>query len=159
MAVERPVVTPEQLDRVVLWVNHPLSELKNTYAHHYITWGSKQTFASKKSRSVPVPERPRCTGRPLWYDLTGRRPGIGFWPMAQKYRHIIPWNPKEVPCNHNLFDIHSLELQDYEQGALMGILNSTLVGLLKHFYGRYAGSEGNCQWLQSNSAMSALFTK
>jgi hypothetical protein len=142
MAVDRPVVTPEQLDRVVLWVNQQLSELKGTYAHHYITWGSKQTFASKKSRSVPVPERPGCAGRPLWYDLTGRKPGIGFWPMTQKYRHIIPWNPNDLCCNHRLFDIHPLELKDYEQGALMGILNSTLVGLVKHFYGRYAGSEG-----------------
>jgi hypothetical protein len=62
--------------------------------------------------------------------------------MAQKYRHIIPWNPSELPCNHNLFDIHPLDLNDHEQGALMGILNSTVVGLVKHFYGRYAGSEG-----------------
>jgi hypothetical protein len=62
--------------------------------------------------------------------------------MAQKYRHIIPWNPQRLPCNHNLFDIHPLELSEDEQTALMAILNSTLVGLFKHFYGRYAGSEG-----------------
>jgi hypothetical protein len=142
MQVDRPVVSREQLNRVVLWVNQDLKELKGTHAWHYITWGSKQTFASRKSRAIPIPQRPGCQGREKWYDLTGRLPGIGFWPMAQKYRHIIPWNPDRLPCNHNLFDIHPLTLNELEQKALMGVLNSTIVGLFKHFYGRYAGSEG-----------------
>jgi hypothetical protein len=126
----------------VLWVNKPLNDLRHTYAHSFISWGSKQTFASKKSKTVPVPERPTCASRELWYDLTGLAPGIGFWPMTQKYRHIIAWNPDRLPCNHRLFDIHSNLATDHESAALMAILNSTLVGLLKHFYGRYAGSEG-----------------
>ncbi|MBI1955938.1 MAG: SAM-dependent DNA methyltransferase [Acidobacteria bacterium] len=142
MQVDRPVVSPDQLDRVVLWVNQDLRELKGTYVHHYITWGSKQTFASRKSKAVPVPQRSTCAGRPRWYDVTGLEPGIGFWPMAQKYRHIIPWNKDRLPCNHNLFDIHPGNMNTAEQNALMAILNSTLVGLLKHFYGRYAGAEG-----------------
>ena len=142
MEVHRPVVTPEELDHVVLWVSQDLKDLKGKYVHHYITWGSKQTFASKKSRAVPVPKRSTVAGREPWYDVTGLEPGIGFWPMAQKYRHIIPWNPHQLPCNHNLFDVHPLDLSEPEQKALMAVLNSTLVGLFKHFYGRYAGSEG-----------------
>jgi hypothetical protein len=142
MQVDRPVVSPSQLDRVVLWINKPLKELAGTYAHHYLVWGSKQTFESKKSKSVPIPKRATCAGRSPWYDLTGLQSGIGFWPMAQKYRHIVPWNPYHLPCNHNLFDIHAPELTADEQKAFMAILNSTLVGLFKHFYGRYAGSEG-----------------
>lgn len=142
MQVDRPVVLPEQLDRVVLWVNQKLNEIKGTYAHHYIIWGSKQTFASKKSKPVPVPMRSTCQGRDPWYDVTGLKSGVGFWPMAQKYRHIVPWNPSNVPCNHNLFDIHADTLSAHQQTALMAVLNSTLVGLFKHFYGRYAGSEG-----------------
>jgi hypothetical protein len=142
MEVDRPVVTPEQLDRVVLSVRQDLKELKGTYAHRYITWGSKQTFPSTKSKPVPVPLRPTCATRERWYDVTGLEPGVGFWPMAQKYRHIVPWNPHRLPCNHNLFDIHGLDLKGREQEALLAILNSTLVGLFKHFYGRYAGSEG-----------------
>jgi hypothetical protein len=62
--------------------------------------------------------------------------------MAQKYRHIIPWNPERLPCNHNLFDIHPQGLSEDEELAFMAILNSTLIGFFKHFYGRYAGSEG-----------------
>ena len=142
MQVDRPVVTSAQLNRVVLWVSEELKDIKGTHAHRFIIWGSKQTFQSKKSKSVPVPERATCASRPRWYDLTGLKPGIGFWPKAQKFRHIIPWNSQQLVCNCNLYDIHPLELTENESQALMAVLNSTLVGLLKHFYGRYAGSEG-----------------
>lgn len=143
MQVDRPQVGPERLDRVVLWVSEPLKGLKGTLAHRYITWGSKQTFSSQKSKPVPVPLRPTCAGRPLWYDLTGLEAGIGFWPMAQQYRHIIPVNPFGLPCNHNLFDIHSVMPDPLATRALMPILNSSLVALIKTFYGRYAVTEGN----------------
>src|SRR4051812_32300105 len=105
MQVDRPVVTADQLDRVVLWVNQDLAEIKGSYAWHYINWGTKTTFASRsnKSKSVPLPERETCKGRNPWYDLTGLQPGIGFWPKAQKYRHIVPANPKSLNCNCNLY--------------------------------------------------------
>jgi hypothetical protein len=142
MKVDRPVVRPEELDRVVLWVNQPLEEIKGTYAHDYIKWGSKQTFASKKSRPVPVPQRSTCIGRELWYDVTGLEPGAAFWPMTHKYRHIIPGNPSRIPCNHRLFDIHPFALDDLREKAFVAILNCTLVAAFKPFYGRYAGAEG-----------------
>jgi hypothetical protein len=64
--------------------------------------------------------------------------------MAQQYRHIIAANPDELICNHNLFDLAAREvLKNRESGALVALLNSTLVGLFKTFYGRYAGTEGN----------------
>lgn len=143
MQVDRPTVTPEQLDRVVLWVDQKLEEIKGTYAHHFIKWGSKQTFPSKKSKTVPVPEREGCAGRPVWYDLTGREPGIGFWPKSQQYRHIIPANPHVLNTNCNLYNIHPLMTDSLALRALMPILNSTLVAFVKPFYGRYAGTEGN----------------
>lgn len=143
MKVDRPVVRPEELDRVVLWVDKPLHEIKGTYAHDYIRWGSRQTFASKKSRAVPVPERPTCAGRDPWYNLTGLVPGIGFWPKSQQYRHIVAANDFSVSCNCNLYDIHLATRSEVLQKALIPILNSTIVGFFKHFYGRYAGTEGN----------------
>ncbi|MGH9752464.1 MAG: HsdM family class I SAM-dependent methyltransferase, partial [Blastocatellia bacterium] len=143
MQVDRPVVLPGQLNRVVLWVSQELKEIKGTFAHKFITWGSKQTFQSKKSKSVPVPERATCASRPRWYDVTGLQPGIGFWPMAQQYRHIIPANPHSLSCNHNLFDLHPMLGSPLATRALMPILNSTLIALIKCFFGRYAGTEGN----------------
>jgi len=63
--------------------------------------------------------------------------------MAQQYRHIIAANPQGLICNHNLFDLASAELTKKETKALIAVLNSTLLGLFKTFYGRYAGTEGN----------------
>jgi hypothetical protein len=75
--------------------------------------------------------------------VTGKQAGIGFWPMAQQYRHIIPANPKKLACNHNLFDVHSLELSEASEAAFIPVLNCTLLALFKPSYGRYAGTEGN----------------
>lgn len=138
MTVSRPRIAAKETDRVVLWTNKELDEMKGTLAHSYIVWGSRQTFKS----TVRVPKLSTCESRQRWYDVTGLEPGIGFWPMAQKYRHIIPYNQDKIPCNHNLFDIHSLGLDKNEESAFMAILNSTLLAFFKHFYGRYAGAEG-----------------
>jgi hypothetical protein len=142
MDVQRPIIREKDVARVVLWVNEPLSQLSNTYAGKYIRWGAKQTFASKKSKSVPVPERSTCANRPIWYDLTGEDVGVSFWPKAHKYRHIVPANPDGMVCNCNLYTVVPDLKHQNEHIALAAILNSTIVALFKCFYGRYAGSEG-----------------
>jgi hypothetical protein len=63
--------------------------------------------------------------------------------MAQQYRHIIAANPERLICNHNMFDVAPMNLSTTETTALVAVLNSTLVGLFKTFYGRFAGTEGN----------------
>ncbi|HUJ72946.1 MAG TPA: hypothetical protein VLZ30_11935, partial [Verrucomicrobiae bacterium] len=142
MDVDRPVIRAKDVDRVVLWVHRPLSELAHTYAGKYIRWGAKQTFESKKSKAVTVPERSTCAARPVWYDLTSEINGIAFWPMTQKYRHIVAANPEGLLCNHRLFYVAPRNLSKRAAAAIPAILNSTIVALIKHFYGRYAGSEG-----------------
>ncbi len=142
MEVDRPVIRARDVDRVVLWVEKPLSELAHTYVGKYIRWGAKQTFASKKSKTVPVPQRSTCAARPLWYNLTSRTNGVAFWPMTQQYRHIVAANPGQLVCNHRLFYVTPRNLTGTEAGILPAILNSTFVAFVKHFYGRYAGTEG-----------------
>jgi hypothetical protein len=142
MQVDRPVIRASDSDRVVLWVNEPLNALAHSYVAKYIRWGSKQTFASSKSKAVPVPQRETCASRPIWYDLTTATNGVAFWPMTQKYRHIVAANPDGIVCNHRLFYIAPRNLSNAEAKILPAILNSTLVALVKHFYGRYAGTEG-----------------
>lgn len=142
MEVDRPVIRAKDIDRVVLWVNQPLSNLAHTYVGKYIRWGTKQTFASKKSKAVPVPQRSTCAARPTWYDLTNSTNGVAFWPMTQKYRHIVAANPDRLICNHRLFYVAPKDMSHTEKEILPAILNSTLVALIKHFYGRYAGTEG-----------------
>lgn len=144
MKVDRPVVRAKDLDRVVLLVKAPLSAIKGTHAHRYVKYGEQATYASRKSKAVPVPQRSTCAQREDWYDLTNLvDPGFAFWPKAQQYRHIIPGNPHAIICNCNLYDLAAPKLTKREQQALVAVLNSTIVGLFKTFYGRYAGTEGN----------------
>ena len=144
MEVDRPVVRASDLDRVVLLVDEPMDKLKkkSPWVWRYLRYGSEATFESSKSRPVPLPKRSTCAARTPWYNLTGiARPGIAFWPMAQKYRHIVPVNPERLICNHNLFDVSAPDLSPLEQEALCAIMNSTIIGLFKGFYGRFAGTE------------------
>jgi hypothetical protein len=144
MKVDRPVVRARDLDRVVLLVDKPMKDLRGTWVHRYLKYGETATFPSKKSKAVPVPQRSTCAARDPWYDLTKLvKPGFAFWPMAQQYRHIIAGNPEQLTCNHNLFDLSSDLLSKRETAALCALLNSSLIGLFKTFYGRWAGTEGN----------------
>jgi hypothetical protein len=144
MAVDRPTIRAKDLDRVILLVPHTLRDLRGAWVHRYVKYGEQATFASKKSKAVPVPKRSTCAARDPWYDLTGLvKPGFAFWPMAQQYRHIIPANPERLICNKRFFDVSSESLSRRERGALIAVLNSTLVGLWKNFYGRYTGTEGS----------------
>lgn len=144
MKVDRPIVRAKDLDRVVLLVGQPMRDLRGTWVHKYLKYGEQATFASKKSKAVPVPQRSTCAARDPWYDLTKLvKPGFVFWPKSQQYRHIIPANPERGICNCNLYDVASDALSTREQNALVAVLNSTLVGLFKTFYGRWAGTEGN----------------
>ncbi|MBM4026314.1 MAG: SAM-dependent DNA methyltransferase [Planctomycetes bacterium] len=146
MKLDRPVVRAHDLDRVVLLVSEPLEKLKTKapWVWRYLHYGMTATFASEKSKGKPVPERSTCAARDPWYDLTKLvKPGFAFWPKAQQYRHIIPANPAQIICNCNLYDVASDCLDAETKKALVAILNSTIVGLFKTFYGRFAGTEGN----------------
>jgi hypothetical protein len=144
MTLDRPLVKPSDTDRVVLLVSGKPDAPKGKLVAKYLRFGESQTFSSGKSKAVPVPKRSTCAARTPWYDLTKLvKPGFALWPMAQQYRHIIAQNPDKLICNHNLFDLSSENLSEYEKLTLIGILNSTLVALFKTFYGRFAGTEGN----------------
>lgn len=146
MKLDRPFVRADDLDRVVLLVSDPIDRLKtkSPWVWRYLRYGMTAPFASEKSKGKPVPKRSTCAARDPWYDLTRLvKPGFAFWPKAQQYRHIIPANPARVICNCNLYDVASDELTPAAQRSLVAIMNSTLVGLFKTFYGRFAGTEGN----------------
>ncbi len=63
MNVRRPVMSAADLDRLILLVAEPMEDLKGTYVQKYLRYGERTTFASKKSKAVPVPQRPTCAGR------------------------------------------------------------------------------------------------
>ena len=142
MEVQRPRVLPSELARLVLFVSEPIRELRNTHVREYLRYGEKTTFASKKSKAVPVPKRATCAGRDPWYDLTYTKRGHLIWPKSQQYRHVVVYNENRLIVNCNLYDVTVAD-ESIEPGLAAAVLNSTLVGLTKAYFGRYAGAEGN----------------
>ena len=64
-----------------------------------------------------------------------------FWTKSQQYRHVVPLNKDRLPANSNLYDVWTLDTTLTE--LLWTVLNSTVVALSKHQFGRAAGVEGN----------------
>jgi len=143
MNVSRPVISALDLDRLVLLVSKPIEKLKGTHVLKYLRYGEHNAFASTKSKAVPVPQRATCAGREPWYDLTYTQCGHIIWPKSQQYRHIIVHNKSRITVNCNLYDVTSVDEKEVPPELMAAILNSTLVGLIKVFFGRYAGTEGN----------------
>lgn len=143
MNLDRPIVHAADLDRVVLLVGEQMDKLKAEapWVYRYLRYGMTATFASTKSKPVPIPKRSTCIVRDPWYDLTGlAMPAFAFWPKGQQYRHMAIANPSGFPCNCRLYEMQAI--QEYDVLAFAAILNSTLVALWRNFYGRYTGTEG-----------------
>ena len=143
MNISRPVLTAAELKRLILFVSEPMEKLKGTYVQKYLRYGEKTSFASKKSKAVPVPQRSTCVGREPWYNLTFTKSGHFIWPKSQQYRHVIVHNKNRLIANCNLYDVTVVDEKNCPPELLAAILNSTLVGLVKIYFGRYAGTEGN----------------
>lgn len=105
MNVKRPVITADELDRLILLVSRPMSDLRGTHVYKHLRYGERATFASKKSKAVPIPERSTCAGRKTWYDLTYTKRGHPIWSKGQQYRHAVVYNSHNLPANCRLYDV------------------------------------------------------
>ena len=92
---------------------------------------------------MPLPKRPTCASRALWYDVTNYPHGSIILPKLVKYRHIAPWNEAKLPVNCALMVV---EAKDVERNkALAAVLNSTLVAFIKPYFSRTVGTEAHTQ--------------
>jgi len=135
MEIDAVEIDEERLARKIFLVAEPPEKLRGTYAAKYITWGVAEGF----DEGSTVQGRIR-TGR-NWYDITTQKRGTLFFPKSQQYRHIIPLNSKHLICNCNLYDVYVHDGVNPTQ--LAAVLNSTIVALNKHQFGRLMGREGN----------------
>jgi len=145
MRIKTAEIRPDELERQILYVSKDRADLKGTYVLKYLKYGETTSFASKKSKAVPVSQRATCASREPWYDLTYTKPGELLWPMFSQYRHIIPRNPTKQVANNNLYDLCLPELNQEQKNNLCAIANSTFIALSKTYFARYTGSEGNLQ--------------
>jgi type I restriction-modification system DNA methylase subunit len=135
MEIDSVEIDPKNLARKILLVSEPKEKLKNTRVLEYIRWGEREGFHQGATVQGRV-----GAGR-FWYDLTTERRGALFWPKSQQYRHVIPLNSRHLICNCNLYNVYVRDSLDTK--LLCAVLNSTIVALSKHQFGRYMGREGN----------------
>jgi methylase of polypeptide subunit release factors len=143
MEVDGPMIDMASLKHLILLVADKPSDLRSTHVGKYLRYGEKTSFASNKSKAVPVPKRSTCAARDAWYDLTYTRRGHLVWPKSQQYRHIVALNSAGLIVNCNLYDVTIIDPALRTPKVVAAVLNSTLVALFKIYFGRYAGTEGN----------------
>lgn len=143
MGIDRPVVRSRNIDRKILIVTASLSALRTKLVRRYLEYGARATYASKKSRAVPVPQRSYISKRNTWYNMGPLvAPSFAFWPKGSQYRHIVIHNPEMLIGNCRLNCLIQRDTTNWDKTAFTALLNSTLVALWSKFYGRYTGTEG-----------------
>lgn len=136
MEAKRPVVTAGDVGRLVVNASVSRASVRRTHLGRYITYAEERGWNTGSTIMSRARVRP-------WYDLGLRsreERAQMFWPKAQQYRHIVPWNEEAIPGNDNLYDVWSK--QGINARLLWAVLNSTFVALAKHQFGRAAGIEG-----------------
>ena len=134
MEVKGFVAREEDCSRLIFLAPSPKKSLQKM-AKAYVAWGEERSVHQRSTCAQ------RVTKEKDWFDLTGHRRGIAFWPKAQQYKHVVPLNSADLQANCNLYDLFPLE--GVQGKALTAVLNSTLVILAKHQFGRPVGVEGN----------------
>jgi len=134
---KRPIVSAKDVSKHVINASVPRGQLRGTHFARYVE------FAEKRGWNTGATIQARARTQP-WYDLRLRLKSERaqmFWPKAQQYRHLVPWNADQLPANANLYDVWARE--PIQARVLWAILNSSIVALLKQHAGRSAGIEGD----------------
>ena len=134
MEVKGFVAHEQDCSRLIFLAASPRKSLQKR-AKAYVAWGEERGVHEGSTCAQ------RVTKEKDWYDLTGHRRGMAFWPKAQQYKHVIPLNSANLQANCNLYDLFPSD--GVSEKALTAVLNSTLVILAKHQFGRPVGVEGN----------------
>jgi len=129
MEIDSVEVNRERLQKQILLVAFLKERLKGTHVAKYVLWGEDEGFDERKT----------CAARVPWYDLSASERGDIFWTKSQRYRHLAAFNSIGVLCNCNLYYLKSLGEASAE--VLAAVLNSTVVALNKHQFGRTMGGD------------------
>lgn len=134
MEVKGFVARAGDCSRLIFLAPSPKGSLKK-WAKAYVKWGEERGVHLGSTCAQ------RVTKEKEWFDLTGHRRGVAYWPKSQQYKHAIPLNSDDLQANCNLYDLFPVE--GVSGKAFTALLNSTLVILSKHQFGRPVGVEGN----------------
>ena len=129
-------IDPKKLEKKALVIRGSRSSIRGTLAMKYVQWGESQGFHLRSTCSS------RESSGKKWFTIEPDRRSIAILPMIQQYRHIVPLNNHGLLVNHSLLEIVSTQC---DPEVLVGVLNSSIVGLIKWSYGRGLGREANLQ--------------
>jgi hypothetical protein len=129
-------IDPQQLGRKAVLVAEDKRKLKGTHVLDYIKWGEKQGFHERPTVQA------RANENRNWYDITDAIRRQIILPKLQQYRHIVSINPKLYLCSSSLL---TADAPDHLINITCAVLNSTIVALIKQFFGRIHGREGSLQ--------------
>lgn len=129
MEIDSIKINPQALKKQILLVNEEKEGLKGKRILKYIKFGEHQNFNDGST----------VKNRKIWYKLETHHRGNFFWTKAQRYRHIVPINEDNFIANCNLYDIWTKQ-SDYSK-ILGAVLNSTIMVLFKHQFGRTMGGD------------------
>lgn len=137
MEAKSVVIRAEDVSHSVINAAVSRAALRGTRLGEYVRYAEEEGW-----NTGPTVES-RANNGP-WYDLglppKEERSPI-FWPKAQQYRHIVPWNLDKLPCKDRLYDVWP---KGHDNPKLLwAVLNSSIAALAKHQFGRPAGIEGN----------------
>ncbi len=127
---DRVVIIPDNLSKIILFINKDKTKLKSKKVLSYIRHGERQGFHN----------RPTCSSRRLWYSLEYREPWPILFPMIHHDRQAVVSNKFGVQVDHNLFEIKTKKKRN--NLATLCFLLSTVSMLFKEFLGRVNLGEG-----------------
>jgi type I restriction enzyme M protein len=127
---KRVVPAPEELNRIVLFINSEAEKLDDKKTLNYIKQGEHKGFH----------QRPTCASRKTWYNLELKEPWPILFPMIHHDRQTVVANKNELQVDHNLFEIKPKKKRDTL--PLLCFLLSTVSMMFKEFGGRVNLGEG-----------------
>jgi hypothetical protein len=141
MEVKGFIARAGDCSRLIFLAPSPKSSLKK-WAKAYVKWGEERGVHLGSTCAQ------RVTKEKEWFDLTGHRRGVAYWPKAQQYKHAIPLNSDNLQANCNLYDLFPEE--GVSGKALAALLNSTPAILAKHQFGRPVACRGQSERQKSS---------
>lgn len=131
---KRILIDPRDLKFKIFMCHKDKRDLKGAVALEYIKWGESQRFH----------ERPSCSGRARWWEITGSHDGKLAWAMIHAARHSVHVNNGNIQLDHNFFEI--IAPNSIAQEILCAYAISIFGVLMKELVGRqYGGGSGPCK--------------
>ena len=128
---KKVVVSPEDLSKIVLFINKDKEKLKSKKVLSYIKQGERKGFHNRST----------CSSRNRWYELEYRETWPIFYPRVHTDRQLVISNKYMFQADCSFMEIKPKRKRDVL--PLLCFLLSTVSMLFKEFYSRtYGGGTG-----------------